>query len=764
MQFVRDHGWSGIEVSEGQKKRPPTVGAIFRSQVGALMSALKACQPHYIRCIKPNHTKKPNEFDRENVARQVKYLGLLENVRVRRAGYAHRSTFERFLKRYAMLSKTIWSGKGRGSPRDFCATLCADLGWQPNREFAMGKTKLFIQEATTLFALEDALDRRLDDAIVTIQKAYKQYRNKRYFFEVRSNAYEMVNGRKERRRGSVSTRYQGDYIHASRNKLIQGLLSMNGGVREKLLFADRAKHYILLGKKGFFEKKQTEFDQPRLVLLTDKALYSCIVATDAVSQAAKIDLYFRVPILQISHVVTSPFCDSYIAVHFAAQQPQANQPPTGPADVLWRLRHKTELFALLAQESKKLGRPMFDLRIQAADTLVVNVAKKRSVEVTWTKDDMLDSCSDKLVRVKHNLSISVGSGVAPMQVPVPPKPAAIDASVPGRPALKALYDAPGNEAQGELAFKAGDTIYILKDEEGGWFEGELNGKRGFVPGTYVERIKRAAAAGAKAGAKPGARPGAGGAAASAGQPKAGGKPMFNFTSSDSGSSSGPPPSAATAQQPQCPWEEHKSDAGETYYYNSVTQESSWDRPKEMDAPVAAPTPVFKPTPAPAPVSNAAPAAGRFGGGGGGGGGASATPVPAARPVIAARPQAAAVAAATATPTPAARPAARFGAAAGGGNATPGPAARAPISTGASTSGGVAASRENLFKGGGGVPMFGAPRPMGTGGGGTPAGMYSAPPQAAAPAPAPIKKKSEWVAVLDESSGSTYYFNERTQER
>ena len=35
----------------------PSVGSVFRSQVQALMTALKACQPHYIRCIKPNHTK-----------------------------------------------------------------------------------------------------------------------------------------------------------------------------------------------------------------------------------------------------------------------------------------------------------------------------------------------------------------------------------------------------------------------------------------------------------------------------------------------------------------------------------------------------------------------------------------------------------------------------------------------------------------------------------------------------------------------------------
>jgi myosin-1 len=98
--FNRDQGWMDIEISEGQKKRPITVGAQFAKQVQALMTALKMCVPHYIRCIKPNSEKTPNNFDDINIGRQVKYLGLLENVRVRRAGYAHRSQFNRFLKRY----------------------------------------------------------------------------------------------------------------------------------------------------------------------------------------------------------------------------------------------------------------------------------------------------------------------------------------------------------------------------------------------------------------------------------------------------------------------------------------------------------------------------------------------------------------------------------------------------------------------------------------------------------------------------------------
>lgn len=58
-------------------------------------------EPYYVRCIKPNDHKSPTLFDAERCRHQVSYLGLLENVRVRRAGFAYRQPYHRFLLRYA---------------------------------------------------------------------------------------------------------------------------------------------------------------------------------------------------------------------------------------------------------------------------------------------------------------------------------------------------------------------------------------------------------------------------------------------------------------------------------------------------------------------------------------------------------------------------------------------------------------------------------------------------------------------------------------
>lgn len=41
----------------------------------------------------------------------------------------------------------------------------------------------------------------------------------------------------------------------------------------------------------------------------------------------------------------------------------------------------------------------------------------------------------------------------------------------------------------ELTINKGDIIYVTRTEEGGWWEGTLNGKTGWFPSNYVREIK-----------------------------------------------------------------------------------------------------------------------------------------------------------------------------------------------------------------------------------------------------------------------------------
>ncbi|KAI5710172.1 hypothetical protein M8J75_006317 [Diaphorina citri] len=109
-------------------KRPLTAGTLFRNSIISLVKALMSKEPHYVRCIKPNEEKSAVVFNDERVEHQVRYLGLLENVRVRRAGFAHRQPYDRFLKRYKMISEFTWPNF-RGTPKDGTRVLIEEKGF-----------------------------------------------------------------------------------------------------------------------------------------------------------------------------------------------------------------------------------------------------------------------------------------------------------------------------------------------------------------------------------------------------------------------------------------------------------------------------------------------------------------------------------------------------------------------------------------------------------------------------------------------------------
>ncbi|XP_063281182.1 unconventional myosin-Ia isoform X1 [Prinia subflava] len=155
-------------------KLPPTAGFQFKSSVAMLMKNLYSKNPNYIRCIKPNDTKSAMVFTPELVLAQVRYLGLLENVRVRRAGYAFRQLYGPFLQRYKMLNPRTWP-RWDGGDREGAEVLLAGLEF-PAEELAFGHTKVFIRSPRTLFDLEQQRQECVAQLATLIQKMFRGWR------------------------------------------------------------------------------------------------------------------------------------------------------------------------------------------------------------------------------------------------------------------------------------------------------------------------------------------------------------------------------------------------------------------------------------------------------------------------------------------------------------------------------------------------------------------------------------------------------------
>ncbi|XP_062258986.1 unconventional myosin-Ib isoform X3 [Platichthys flesus] len=160
-------------------KRPPTAGFQFKASVGTLMRNLQTKNPNYIRCIKPNDKKASHIFTDSLVRHQVRYLGLMENVRVRRAGYAFRQPYEPCLERYKMLCKRTWP-HWQGPAREGVEVMMSALPVQAE-EFSYGRSKIFIRNPRTLFFLEERRRQCLQDLATLIQKIYRGWKCRTHF-------------------------------------------------------------------------------------------------------------------------------------------------------------------------------------------------------------------------------------------------------------------------------------------------------------------------------------------------------------------------------------------------------------------------------------------------------------------------------------------------------------------------------------------------------------------------------------------------------
>uniref|UniRef100_A0A8C9SVF5 Myosin ID n=1 Tax=Scleropages formosus TaxID=113540 RepID=A0A8C9SVF5_SCLFO len=152
-------------------KRPLTAGTLFKTSMISLVENLASKEPYYVRCIKPNDVKSPLLFEQERCRHQVEYLGLLENVRVRRAGFAYRQTYPRFLQRYKMISQFTWPNHDLPSDREAVKRLLQGCGFE--HDVAYGKTKVFIRTPRTLFTLEEQRAEMVKRIVLFLQKVWR---------------------------------------------------------------------------------------------------------------------------------------------------------------------------------------------------------------------------------------------------------------------------------------------------------------------------------------------------------------------------------------------------------------------------------------------------------------------------------------------------------------------------------------------------------------------------------------------------------------
>ncbi|XP_032115041.1 unconventional myosin-VIIa isoform X2 [Sapajus apella] len=185
-KFIKQIFQADVAMGAETRKRSPTLSSQFKRSLELLMRTLGACQPFFVRCIKPNEFKKPMLFDRHLCVRQLRYSGMMETIRIRRAGYPIRYSFVEFVERYRVLLPGVKPAYKQGDLRGTCQRMAeAVLG--THDDWQIGKTKIFLKDHHDML-LEVERDKAITDRVILLQKVIRGFKDRSNFLKLKNAA------------------------------------------------------------------------------------------------------------------------------------------------------------------------------------------------------------------------------------------------------------------------------------------------------------------------------------------------------------------------------------------------------------------------------------------------------------------------------------------------------------------------------------------------------------------------------------------------
>ena len=151
-----------------------TLGGQFRNQLIGLVTNLRLTEPHFIRCVKPNHQKRPGIFDGQLALRQLRYAGLFEAIRIRQSGFAYRIAHSVFVHQYSTLVDGLSLQLRANEISDAEAALriledATNGGLLASTMWCVGKSKVFIKTNQDRIQLERQRIKRVEVFALRIQ-------------------------------------------------------------------------------------------------------------------------------------------------------------------------------------------------------------------------------------------------------------------------------------------------------------------------------------------------------------------------------------------------------------------------------------------------------------------------------------------------------------------------------------------------------------------------------------------------------------------
>ncbi|XP_076739716.1 myosin-4-like [Maylandia zebra] len=161
---------------KGSKKKGAsfqTVSALFRENLGKLMTNLRTTHPHFVRCLIPNETKTPGIMENGLVIHQLRCNGVLEGIRICRKGFPSRILYGDFKQRYRILNASAVPEGQFMDNKKAAEKLLGSIDVD-HTQYKFGHTKVFFK-AGLLGALEEMRDERLAQVVMSTQALCRGY-------------------------------------------------------------------------------------------------------------------------------------------------------------------------------------------------------------------------------------------------------------------------------------------------------------------------------------------------------------------------------------------------------------------------------------------------------------------------------------------------------------------------------------------------------------------------------------------------------------
>ncbi|KAJ5647429.1 hypothetical protein N7490_003801 [Penicillium lividum] len=152
-----------------------TVAQRHKEQLSSLMAQLHSTHPHFVRCILPNHKKRPKMLHAPLVLDQLRCNGVLEGIRIARTGFPNRLPFAEFRQRYEVLCQNMPKGylEGQAAAHIMLEKLGMDRAW-----YRVGRTKVFFR-AGVLADLEEKRDKLIRSIMSRFQSIARGFIQRR---------------------------------------------------------------------------------------------------------------------------------------------------------------------------------------------------------------------------------------------------------------------------------------------------------------------------------------------------------------------------------------------------------------------------------------------------------------------------------------------------------------------------------------------------------------------------------------------------------